>query len=448
MGKLKTQLGLLGIILGLVASNGNAALDVELTQGVDGAVPIAIVPFEWQSGNAAPPADISQVISQDLSISGRFTLLDESAMSQKPHVALAVNRDFWHNKNVDYVVVGEVQPLSSGQYKVTFALVDVVAQDGEEPNPKGKKLITQSYTVDAKQLRHLAHHISDLIYEKVTGTQGVFHTRLAYILVKQQMTAEGRNKANYSLQVSDMDGHGSKPVIRSNEPILSPSWSPDGKNIAYVSFEGKRPGIYLSEISTGKRQLLTHYPGINGAPAWSPDGQKLAIALSNNGSPNIFILDVETKKLTRMTNDWSINTEPQWSPDGKSIIFTSDRGGSPQIYQLDLATKKVKRLTFIGKYNAKASFTPDGKQIVMLHRGENRQFNVALLDLETGALRELTHTGMDESPSVAPNGKMVVFATQYGGRGVLGMVSTDARIYLRLPDQQGNVQEPVWSPYL
>lgn len=444
---------LLGVIfLGLLTmQSALAALDIELTKGIDSAIPIAVVPFEWQSRNAAPPVDVSKVIRSDLALSGRFNVLDPKLFSLKAAEAKDVDLTYWRKKNVEDVVVGSIQPLSAGQYKVTFSLIDLYQEQkaavpeevqAENADVNNNILLTQDYVVDAKDLRRLSHHISDLIYEELTGEKGVFSTRIAYVLVKR---SEGK-PTEYLLEISDMDGHNARPIVRSDEPIMSPSWSPDGNKVAYVSFENKRPRVFVSNVVTGKRELVTSFPGINGAPAWSPDGKKLGLALSKGRNPNIYSLDLATKRATQLTNDNAINTEPQWSPDGKSIIFTSDRGGSPQIYRIHLPGGDIERVTFDGRYNTTASFSPDGKNLVFLHRTD-AGFNIATIDLNLGTLRVLTRNGFEESPSFAPNGRMIVYATQYGGQGVLGMVSSDGRVKLRMPDQNGSVQEPVWSPF-
>lgn len=422
-----------------------AVLDLELTKGVDGAIPIAVVPFDWQSKNAKPPEDVSSVISQDLSHSGRFTLLESKLITQQPHTAEAVDLSHWRSKNVENVLVGSIQPLSDGKYRVVYSLLDLYQDKpevGHDSVNTEKVIISQELTVSAAELRRLAHHISDSIYEALTGEKGIFSTRIAYVLVKP----EPGKTTQYLLEVADMDGHNPRPILRSNEPIMSPSWSPDGKKIAYVSFENKRPRVYVSDLASGKRKMMTSFPGINGAPAWSPDSKQLALALSEGLNPNLYLLEVASGVLTQLTNDSAINTEPKWAPDGHSLLFTSDRGGTPQIYRLALPSKAISRVTFDGRYNTTASFSPDGKNLVFLHRTDNG-FNIATRNVDRDALTVLTHNGFEESPSFAPNGRMIVYATQYGGRGVLGIVSTDGRVRLRLPAQKGNVQEPVWSPF-
>ncbi len=435
------------IIVLTYKQTGFAALDIELTKGIDSAIPVAVVPFAWESENGKSPVDVSAIIAADLRQSGRFNVLDSTLMNQFPKEDSDINIKYWRKKNVENVVVGRIQPMSSGGYKLMFSLVDLYKKQTEKlPEvlaPKNENvLVSKEFIVKAKDLRRLAHHVSDIIYKSLTGEQGMFSTRIAYVLVQQEAT----NSAQYSLEISDMDGHNGRPILRSEEPIMSPSWSPDGSKVAYVSFENKRPRVFISEIATGKREIIASFPGINGAPAWSPDGKKLALALSKGHNPNIYLLDLATGKLKQLTNNLAINTEPSWSPDGKFIIFTSDRGGSPQVYQLSLATHKVTRLTFEGRYNTSASFSPDGKNLVLLH-GDQGRFNIATMDLQQGILQVLTTSGLNESPSFAPNGRMIVFATKQGGVSVLGIVSVDGRVRLRLPGQNGSVQEPVWSPF-
>jgi len=423
MGKI-LKVCIIGVLL--LATNVYAALDLELTQGIDKALPIAIMSFSEHN-------DIADIISSDLQNSGRFRVVNIDAPQQISYGVHAVNYAYWAQQKIDNVVIGSTRSTGK-KYKIRFKLLDVY----------GKSiLLNKDYIIPKTQLRALAHHISDLIYQEVTGERGVFSTKIAYILVQRN---PGK-PTKYSLIAADADGYNPKQLLASSEPIMSPAWSPDGKNIAYVSFENKQAAIYIQNIATGKRTLITQFPGINGAPAWSPDGEQLALVLSKTGYPKIYLLNLQTKKLQQITHGYSMDTEPSWSPDGKSIIFTSDRGGSPQIYQLDLQSKNIQRLTFQGGYNARASFTPDGKNIVMLNR-DNSMFNIAIQNLTTGQVTILTQFGMNKSPSVAPNGKMIAYATDYGGQGVLAEVSIDGLIKLRLPSQEGNVQEPAWSPFL
>jgi TolB protein len=419
-----------------LSHNASAALNLELTQGVANQLPVAIVPFS--SAEMFPPEnDISHVIESDLSHSGQFkvTLVKTQALPQ----ALTgdkVSVSYWRARHIDDVIVGKIAARGQGQYQVQVTLVHV-AQGRQQI------LAQREFTAKYSQLRALAHHISDLIYKKLTGVPGVFSTHIAYVLVTRQ-----NNRRVYSLQVADMDGHNAKPLLISTQPIMSPAWSHDGKRIAYVSFEKIMPRIYIQTIANGQRQLMSDYPGINGAPAWSPDDKTLALALSkNSASPKIYLMDLASKELRQLSFGFSIDTEPTWSADGRSLLFTSDRGGGPQIYQMNLRNKHLQRITFDGSYNARASFSPDGKMIVVLNR-EQGMYNIAVQDLDDDTLLSITHSGYDASPSFAPNGQMVLFESKPGERGLLGMASIDGRINCRLPTPEGDVQDPVWSPFL
>lgn len=432
----KLLLTMVALTLGILAPNAFAVLNIELTQGIAAAIPIAVVPFS--QGNNSAPTDIAAVIHNDLANSGQFNVADNGSFNQYPQSVDQVNNSYWQSKNVDDIVIGNVQPVGSGQYKVSFSLVSLFNQ------APSNVLLTQQYTVNQNELRGVAHHISDLVYQQLTGVPGIFSTRLAYVLVQRNAD----QTAKYMLMVSDEDGYNAKPILVSSQPIMSPSWSPSGKQIAYVSFESFLPQIYVSDVASGQRKLITSFNGINGAPEWSPDGKQLAVALSRgSANPNIYTLNLASGGLQQVTNDWSINTEPTWSPDGQSLLFTSDRGGSPQVYEINLANKATQRVTFDGSYNASASFTPDAQNIVLLSR-QNNAYDIAFLNLQSGNLQLLTHGGNNQSPSVAPNGKMVVYATKAGGKNVLAMVSTDGKVNMQLPDQLGDVQEPAWSPFL
>lgn len=424
------------IIISLTLSHAaSALLSMELTQGVAGAIPIAVVPF---ANDGSVPQPIATVIADDLKNSGRFKVFGKGALSQFPTDVKKVSAKYFRNLGTDNVVIGQVKPLSGGKYQVNFELLDMYKTSGASP-----VTLTQTYKVSAKELRAVAHHISDLIYEKITGVRGVFATRIAYIVV--QGSQEGRKR--YILEVSDMDGYNPRPLLNSPQPVMSPSWSPDGKKIAYVSFENRHAGIYIHDVITGKRELVSEFPGINGAPAWSPDGSKLALVLSKQSSPNIYVLDLRTKKLTQLTDDFYINTEPTWSPDGSYLLFTSNRSGGPQIYQLNPKTRAVSRVTYDGGYNARASFTPDGKNIAVIHKVSGI-FKIGMLGLDDGRMRVLTTSAGDSaSPSVAPNGSMVLYDTRVAGQNMLGMVSADGRVQILLPARNGNAQDPAWSPF-
>ncbi len=419
-----------------------AALDLELTQGITAAIPIAIVPFVGPNVSVPGDATLPQIIRNDLQNSGQFRVTGPDNLDQNPENLQQINYGYWRKQGVNDVVIGAIQSLGGNQYQITFSLVNVFNGAGAN-GASDSVLLSQTFRVNAVGLRNLAHHISDLIYEKLTGVRGIFSTKIAYVLVQQQLN----QPAKYSLLVADADGFNPRALLVSNEPIMSPTWSPDGRKIAYVSFERRRASIYLQDLRTAQRRLLSDAPGINGAPAFSPDGTQLALVLSKTGNPNIYLLNLNTSQLRQITNDWSIDTEPDFAPDGKSLLFTSNRDGAPQIYKYSLATGQINRVTYQGDYNARASFMPDEQSIIMMHR-ENGLFGIARQDLSSGDVQILAQSGVDESPSLAPNGKMVIYATEYGQRGVLAQVSTDGRVKLRLPGSDGAVQEPAWSPFL
>lgn len=398
------------------------ALDLELTQGVNAALPIGINAF----GSDTVGQDITDVINNDLQLSGQFKII-HAAMNGQSIVS-------WQRAGADSVLSGHINRLDGNRVEVSFDLVDAASQ--------GRSLLSKRYQINNNQARALAHHISDEVYQKLTGERGVFSTRIAYILVRR-----GINKTQYSLEIADMDSSNPQSLLVSSEPIMSPTWSPDGRQIAYVSFEKKRAQIFSVDVSTGHRRLLTDFPGINGAPAWSPDGRQLAVVLSKSGSPKIYSVDLASGAMKQLTFGGSIDTEPRYSPDGRSLLFTSGRGGSPQIYRLMLADGQITRLSYDGNYNARASYTPNQQNIVMLHR-EDRQFNIGVQAAASGRVTPLTNSQMDESPSVAPNGRLVLYATRYQDHGVLAIVSIDGRIKMRLPSRDGDVQEPAWSPFL
>jgi len=401
--------------------NSAYSVDLELTQGINAALPIAINSF-----NGDRPSGVKDIIDNDLRMSGQFRII--------PTASSYNNIDSWRQAGADSVLSGQVQQIGANRYSVSFELADAAA--------RGRLLLSKSYQVSGNELRSLAHHISDEVYQKLTGERGIFSTKIAYILVQRN----GEN-AKYTLDIADVDGSNPQSLIVSSEPIMSPTWSPNAREIAYVSFEKKRAQIYSVSVETGKRRLLTDFSGINGAPSWSPDGRQLAVVLSKGGNPKIYTVDMSSGKLTQITFGDAIDTEPRYSPDGRSLLFTSGRGGSPQIYRLSFADGKISRLTFDGNYNARASYTYNQKNIVMLHRSD-RQFNIGVQDIDNGRVTPLTSSQFDESPTISPNGRLVLYATNYQNHGILAMVSIDGRVKIRLPARSGDVQEPAWSPYL
>lgn len=428
-------------------TTAHAAINLVLTQGVSGAVPIAIVPFAGQENSDSNDSNnIAAVINNDLQDSGRFSTFATNNMPAMPHSPAEIDYTAWQKLKLDDIVVGQVQPASGGQYTVTFSLLDVFkGQNNSAPGGANNVLASQQFTVPASQVRQLAHHISDIIYQEITGQRGIFTTKIAYVLVQRNPGVPPQ----YSLEVADEDGYNPQAILTSSQPIMSPAWSHDGRKIAYVSFENTRMQIFVSDIATGARTLIAHYPGINGAPAWSPDDQQLAMALSEGtGNPKIYIMNLASHQLQQITQGPGIDTEPSWSPDGKSLLFTSDRGGKPQIYQVNIGSGQIARMTFDGVYNARSSYSPDGSDIVMIHQDDSGGFDIGLQDLQAGAFLALTNSNDDQSPSFSPNGAMVLYASKLGSEGVLGLVSTDGRVKLRLPAREGDVQEPAWSPFL
>ncbi len=405
-----------------------AGLTIEITEGAQGALPIAVVPFGGSS-----PEDIAGIVANDLKRSGRFRPLPVADMLVKPHQASEVDFRDWRALKQESLVVGQVTG-GPGSYQVRVELFDVFRGQGLGA--------WQFNAASQRDLRATAHHIADLIYEALTGERGAFGTRIAYITGLR--TAEGKERV--AVQVADSDGGNPQTIFSSTEPVLSISWSPDGRKLAYVSFENRKPAIFVQDVYSGQREKVADFPGINGAPAWSPDGREIAVTLSKDGNPDIFVLDVASRSVRAVTRHPAIDTEPSWSPDGRSIIFTSDRGGQPQIYKVSSSGGEPQRVTFEGKYNAKASYSRDGRYIAMVTR-DGGDFRIGVLDTASKAFRTVSDGPLDESPSFAPNGSMIIYAARSQGRGVLYAVSADGRTRHRLTLDVGDVREPVWSPF-
>lgn len=417
-------------MLVMFASLAQADLTIEITRGSERATPIAVVPFESPEGERLPQ-DVARIVSDDLERSGYFDPLAREEMFATPSSGEAIKFGDWRALDTRYLVVGQVR-REAGRVEIRYELMDV---SGES------RMLGEVITASESQLRGAAHRISDKIFEAITGIRGAFSTRIAYV------TASGvADDMRFGLYVADADGRNSQQVLTSDEPIMSPAWSPDGKKLAYVSFETGRPAIYIQEIGSGRRVRATSFEGLNSAPSWSPDGRRLAMSLSKDGQPEIYVMDIATRNLTRITHSSSIETEPSWHPSGDSLLYTSDRSGGPQLYRHPLGGEP-ERLTFTGSYNARGRYAPDGDAVFLIHGGE-RGYQVARLDLDSDRLITLSESHQDESPSVAPNGTMVIFATQQGGSGVLGAVTADGRASFRLPAAQGEVREPAWSPFL
>lgn len=419
-------------LLFIFTSLSQAQLNITIDGGSASALPIAVVDFV-NPGDALA-TDMAEIIRNDLARSGQFKPLDKSLMVDKPGSDADLNYGTWRLLKADYVSYGDITHLDNDRMEVRFRLASVAEQ---------KQLLALTLPLSKTQARAGAHYIADRIYEEILKIPGVFSTKLAYVTA----TKNGAD-FKYQLVVADSDGYGPQALVTSKEPLLSPSWSPDGKKIAYVSFEKGNSAIYIQDLSTGARTLMTSYEGINGAPKFSPDGKLLAITLSKSGNPEIYTINVFDKRLTQITNHWAIDTEPEWSPDGRSIFFTSDRGGKPQIYETDIIGRKAKRITFEGDYNTRPSVSPDGKYIAMVH-GNDNVYKIALFHRPSNTLQIISDGRLDETPSFAPNGAMVLYATKTpAGQGLLKAVSTDGQTSNDLVLSNGHVREPNWSPLL
>ncbi|MBL7005163.1 MAG: Tol-Pal system beta propeller repeat protein TolB [Gammaproteobacteria bacterium] len=423
----KIVFSFLSICLLLLSHSAYAVLEIEITQGTVGALPIAVVPFKSEQNLD----NVAAIVSNDLNRSGVFTALKLAELPAKPHFSKQVNYAQWREAGIEYLVVGRIIERSSNMVDVQFQLLSVLKQ---------KQMLGYSLPVKTNKVRASAHKISDLIYEKITGIQGAFDTRIAYVNALKDKARK------YILQVADTDGFNPQTVLESDHPLMSPSWSPNGESLAYVSFENKRPEIYIQHLATAIRSKVTGFKGLNSAPSWSPDGKKMALVLSKGGSPDIYVFNIGNKRLKRLTTHRAIDTEPVWMPDGKSIVFTSDRGGSPQLYKVDVNGSRPQRLTFEGSYNSAATVSPDGKFLAMVFQQQGK-YNIAMLELETKQLSILTDTQLDESPSFSPNGKMILYASTRLDKGVLYAISVDGRSKHKLSDQTGDIREPVWGPF-
>ncbi|EKT4455568.1 Tol-Pal system protein TolB [Pseudomonas putida] len=426
-----------GLLVMLCCVAGMAVAEeknILVTSGSDRATPIAVVPFGLQGGSVLPE-DIADIIGNDLRNSGYYSPIPRQNMISQPSQASEVIFRDWKALGAQYVMVGSIVP-SGGRLQVQYALFNVATE---------QQVLTGSVAGSTDQLRDMAHYIADQSFEKLTGIKGAFSTRMLYVTAERFST----NNTRYTLQRSDYDGARAVTLLQSREPILSPRFAPDGKRIAYVSFEQKRPRIFVQNIDTGRREQVTNFEGLNGAPAWSPDGSRLAFVLSKDGNPDIYVMNMASRQISRVTAGPGINTEPFWGKDGNTLYFTSDRGGKPQIYKQSVSGGGAERVTFVGNYNANPKLSADEKTLVMIHRQQGfTNFKVAAQDLQRGSVKILSETSLDESPTVAPNGTMLIYATRQQGRGVLMLVSLNGRVRLPLPTAQGEVREPSWSPYL
>lgn len=403
-----------------------AQLSIEITGAGANRIPLAVANFD---GERVVSQALGSVIRSDLERSGLFRMIDPgtAALSDRNNPAFGD----WRSRGADALAVGSVTPAAEGRYDTRYKLFDV---------PKQTLLVADgvAHAASPYQLRMAAHRIADVLYEKLTGERGVFSTRIAYVM---------KSLGRFELQVADADGANPQTALASREPIISPTWSPDGGRIAYVSFEAKKPVVYVHDLTTARRHVVANFKGSNSAPAWAPDGKRLAVVLTKDGNSQIYVVNADGSNPTRLTSSSTIDTEPQFSPDGQSVYFTSDRGGSPQIYRVAVAGGTPERVTFNGSYNVTPRLSPDGKSMAYIARDGGR-FQLAVMDLASKQTQVLTDSSKDESPSYAPNGRMILFATEVGGRGVLSAVSSDGRVKQRLSVQAADVREPTWGPYV
>ncbi|OGS98196.1 MAG: Tol-Pal system beta propeller repeat protein TolB [Gallionellales bacterium RIFCSPLOWO2_12_FULL_59_22] len=415
--------GLFGLWLLAQTTMSMATLNIEIIGAGENQIPIAIVPF---GGDEKLAQSISEVVAGDLRRSGLFRLVDPAGKS--PHEPAEVNYADWQVRGAEALAIGTVETQPNGRIEARFRLLDAV---------KETELAGQAVSASENQIRAIGHRIADLIYEKLTGDKGVFSTRIVYV---------NRQGKKFSLVVADSDGHNEQAVLTQNEPIMSPAWSPDGSHLAYVSFETGHAAVYVQSLYTNQRAVLANYPGSNSAPAWSPDGKQLAVVLTRDGSSQIYLVRPDGSGLRRLSFSGTIDTEPNFSPDGQYLLFTSDRGGSAQVYRMPVDGGAAQRMTFDEGTNFSPRHSPDGKSFVFSHLFKGK-FYIAVRDFQTGQMSLLTEGGWEKRPSFAPNGKLILFASEARGRGILATVSSDGRVKQHMFTQSGDAREPMWGPY-
>lgn len=417
----------------LYAMSSNAEVHIIITDGISSAKPIAVVPFKW-TGSGKPPQIIEEIIASDLRNSGKFNPIDIANMPQRPTTASDISPSMWSKLGVSAVVVGNIQPDASGKYIINYQLVDIVDRPGA--------ILTQNqFSIEQRWLRFAAHTASDEIFESLTGIKGAFRTRIAYVVRTDS------EPYSHELRVADYDGYDQITVHRSKEPLMSPTWSPDGKKLAYVTFEGHHSALVLKTLDSGTVETIASFPQHNGAPAFSPDGSKLAFALSKGGSLNLYMMNLRSKKITQITSGRTNDTEPSWMPDNQTIVYTSDQAGRPQLYTINVNGGTPERLTWDNTQNQNARVSPDGSFIALISTNNGEQ-HITRYDVKTSTYQQLTDTFLDETPSIAPNGTMIIYSSSQGLGTILNLVSTDGNFKAKLPATDGQVKFPAWSPYL
>ncbi|MEO7433230.1 MAG: Tol-Pal system beta propeller repeat protein TolB [Dokdonella sp.] len=410
-----------------------AQLEADIVNGSASALPIAVVPFGFEGATIPPETNPGEVVRADLARSGQFRTLPKGDVVEFPTRQADVKFATWRLLKQDYLVVGRMADAGDGSLRVEYELFDVAKQ---------AKIADGAISGQRTGIRDIAHQVADIVYEKILHVRGAFWTRIAYI------TASGTApNYNYALMVADSDGYNPQVVVRSRESLLSPAWSPDGRKIAYVSFESGNSTIYVQDLGTGSRQVVSNSKGINSAPAFSPDGSRLAVSLSKGGNPDIYIMDLASRSVNQITRHFAIDTEPRWAPDGQTIYFTSDRSGKPQIYQVSPSGGDASRVTFDGQYNASPTVVDAKGLKIGMVQGSGNVYRIAVLDRATNQTTSVSPGSQDEAPSFAPNGSMLLYAASEGSRGVLYAVSADGRVRQRLGLAEGDVREPAWGPF-